>query len=172
MDDFPGKSKSFLSDYHLRAIGAVVVNWSTIEIVMELFILGLYEVPPDRGLVMTSNLSFQNKLTILRILATKGAIKDPDEAKSFSGLLERIEKAHTKRNAIAHGWWSAGKADGLTTRMAIRVRGKRLSTESEQVPLMDVEAIANEFLDIWMEMIGYATRWGIRPALVPSSDLE
>jgi hypothetical protein len=164
MDDFPGKSKSFLSDYHLRAIGAVVVNWTTIEIVMELFILGLYEVTPDRGLVITSNLSFQNKLTILRVLATKGAIKDADEAKSFAGLLDRIEKAHQQRNAIAHGWWSAGNADGLARRMAIRVRGRRLSTASEQVPLMDVEAVANELLDVWGEMLVYATRWNIRPS--------
>jgi hypothetical protein len=172
MDDFPGKSRSFLTDHHLRAIGSVVVNWSTIEIVMELFILGLYEVPADRGLVMTSNLSFQNKLTILRILAKKGAVKDADEAKSFLALLERVEKAHTKRNVIAHGWWSAGKADGLATRMAIRVRGRRLSTESEQVPLMDLETTANEFLDIWEEMIGYATRWNIRPAPVQPPDPE
>ena len=47
--------------------------------------------------------------------------------------------------------------------MAIRVRGRWLSTESEQVALMDLEATANEFFDIWEEMIGYATRWQIRP---------
>ncbi len=105
---------------------------------------------------MTSNLSFQNKLTILRVLATKGAIKELAEAKSFAGLLDRIEKAHQKRNVIAHGWWSPGNVEGLARRMAIRVRGRRLSTESEQVPLMDLEATANEFLDIWEEMIGYA----------------
>jgi hypothetical protein len=168
MVDFSGKSKSFLTDNHLRAIGAVVVNWSTLEVLMELFILGLYEITPDRGLVITSNLSFQNKLTILRVLATRGAIKDADEAKSFAGLLDRIEKAHQKRNAIAHGWWSAGNADGLARRMAIRVRGRRLSTESEQVPLMDVEAVANDLLDVWEKMLGYATRWKIRPTPVPA----
>jgi hypothetical protein len=128
MDDFPGKSPSPLSDYHLRAIGAVVVNWSALEMAMEIMILGLYEVAPNRGLVLTSNLSFQNKLTILRILATKGAIKDDAEAQKCVDLLKRIEDAYVKRNIVAHGLWSSGKVQGLARRMSIRVRGRRLST--------------------------------------------
>jgi hypothetical protein len=165
MDDFPGKSKSLLTDHHLRAIGAVIVNWNAIEMAMELAILGLYEVTADRGMVLTANISFQNKLTILRILATRGAIKDQTEAKSFVSLLERIEKAHIKRNEIAHGLWAKGKADGLATRMAIRVRGRRLSTISEQIPLADIEAIASDFADAWGELIDASNRLGIRPEL-------
>jgi hypothetical protein len=105
MDHFSGKSPSNVSDDHLRAIGAVMVNWTVIEFVMEAMILGLYEIKPDRGLVLTSNLSFQNKLSILRVLALRGAIKDATEAQFCVDLLKRIEDAHidATKSRMAYG---------------------------------------------------------------------
>jgi hypothetical protein len=85
---------SVVSDHHLRAIGAVVVNWQAIEMVMELTILGLYEISPDRGLVITSNLSFQNKLTILQILALRGAVTDKGDPASIRHALTAPHKGN------------------------------------------------------------------------------
>jgi hypothetical protein len=167
MNNFSGKSPSVVSDDHLRAIGAVVVNWNGVEVIMELMILGLYEIAPNRGLILTSNLSFQNKLTILRILANGGAIQDGTEKRNLIAMLERLEQGHTKRNTIAHGVWADGKVQGLARRMAIRVRGRRLSTIDEQIPLMDVEKIANEFLALRLELGALAVRLGLHPELAP-----
>ena len=165
MRDFSGKSPSPVSDEHLRAIGAIVVNWSALELVMELMILSLYEIEIRRGLILTSNLSFQNKLTILRVLATHGAIKDKVEARACNSLLDRIDKAHIKRNIVAHGWWAAGKVQGLAKRMAIHVRGRRLSTTSEQVPLSDLEVSANAILVLHADLRALSKRLGIYPDL-------
>jgi hypothetical protein len=161
----PRKPLSIVNDDHLRAIGAVMVNWSALEMVMETLILGLYEIKPDRGLVLTANLSFQNKLTILRILATKGAIKEAGEMDQAVALLKKIEDAHIERNKIAHGLWSHGKADGLATRHAIRVRGRRLVTISEQIPLSEVEGIARLFVDLQFELLDLAQRLGAAPEM-------
>lgn len=158
---------SIVSDNHLRAIGAVVVNWTAIEMVMELTILGLYEISPDRGLVITSNLSFQNKLTILRILALRGAVADPGEADNLADILKRIENANSQRNRIVHGLWGPNAVQGLAELKAIRVRGRRLSTVSEKVSLSEVEEIARSFLELRFELSNLAVRIGVRPELAP-----
>src|SRR4051812_48438761 len=113
MSNFPGKSHSPVSDQHLRAIGAIIVNWSALEMMMELMILGLYDIGTDRGLVITSNLSFPSKITILQILSTRGAIKDPADVKLCGKLLERLKDAHIQRNTAAHSMWMGGRAQGL-----------------------------------------------------------
>jgi hypothetical protein len=156
---------SIVSDHHLRAIGAVVVNWQALEMVMELIILGLYEITPDRGLVITSNLSFPNKLTILRILALRGAVTDKDEAKNLTKLLDRIEAGSKARNGIVHGLWSASPVQGLAERKAIRVRGRRLSAVTEKVPLSEVEDVARSLLDLRFDLSELAVRLGLRPEL-------
>src|SRR5216683_1315174 len=156
---------SVVSDYHLRAIGAVVVNWQAIEMVMELTILGLYEITPARGLVITANLSFPNKLTILRILALRGAVTDTGEAKNLTDILERIEAASRDRNRIVHGLWGPSKVQGLASLKDIRVRGRRLRTVDEKVPLSEVEDIARNLLDLRFDLSALAVRIGVRPEL-------
>jgi hypothetical protein len=156
---------SIISDHHLRAIGAVVVNWQAVEMVMELTILGLYEISPDRGLVLTSNLSFPNKLTTLQILALRGAVADSGEADNLINILKRIETASKDRNKIVHSLWGPSTVQGLAERKAIRVRGRRLSAVSEKVPLAEVEEIARNLLDLRFELSALAVRIGVRPEL-------
>jgi hypothetical protein len=161
------KPISILNDHFLCAIGAVVVNWQAIELLMEHTILGLYEITADRGLVITSNLSFQNKLTILRILATQGAIKDTAEAKNLSSILERIDKASQKRNSIVHGTWGPGNVDRIAHLLAIRVRGKRLVTIFNKIPLSEVEDVAQHLLGLRFELLALSDRLGLKPDISP-----
>ncbi|MCK1390108.1 hypothetical protein [Bradyrhizobium sp. 1] len=156
---------SIVPDHHLRAIGAVVVNWQAIEMVMELVILGLYEITPDRGLVITSNLSFPNKLTILQILALRGAIPDEGDSDKLVDILKRIEAGSKDRNKIVHGLWSSSPVQGLAERKAIRVRGRRLSAVTEKVPLSEIEVIARNLLELRFELSELAVRLGLRPEL-------
>jgi hypothetical protein len=171
MRNFSGKSPSLLSDEHLRAIGAVIVNWNALEIVLEILALGFYQIPLNRGLIFTANLSFQNKLTVLRIAGAHGAISDEQQKRSFISFLERIEQAHNKRNAIVHGQWAGGKVQGLAKRMALRVRGRKLSTAVEQIPLAEIEAIATEFLELHGELASWVRVFGV-PSDLPISDTD
>ena len=170
MESSPIKSPSLLSDAHLRVIGAIIVNWSGIEMQMEVAILGLYEINPDRGLVLTSNISFPNRLTLLRILSMRGAIKDETLAEECKAILGRIEGAYSLRNTAAHGVWGAGDTTNTAKRMAIRVRGNRLRTTSDQVTADELEASALQILRLKIDFSNLLAKLQFLPASSPSQD--
>jgi hypothetical protein len=118
---------------HLCAIGAIVNSWSHIEMLMQVAICRLYEINQNRGLVLTSNIGFQSLVALLRILATRGAIKDKTTASKLSALLKRIEAGYAIRNAVAHAVWSGTANPNVARRMSIRARGNRLTCTDDQI---------------------------------------
>jgi hypothetical protein len=165
MTDFPpNKSPSPISDAHLRAIGAICVNWSVIEMGMELAILCLYDIDRDRGLPLTSNIGYQSRLALLRILATQGAITDPIEAKACTDILTRIEQAYPKRNEAAHGLWKATKVPQVARRLSIRAKGNRLRCTNEPVAAAELEQTASMLLDLNADFLALMKRLGFNAA--------
>jgi len=160
------KSLSPIGDAHLRAIGAICVNWSVIEMGMELAILGLYEIDSRRGLPLTANIGFQSRLALLRILATQGAIKDTDEAKACTKILNRIEAAYPKRNAAAHGLWEPTKVPQVARRMSIRAKGARLRCTNEPVTVAELEEIATMLLVLHVDFADLMKRLGLGRELI------
>ena len=147
MADQPSPPSYPVSDEHFRAIGEIVVIWSRIEMAMEVAICGLYEVNPDRGLVLTSNIGLQSRVALLRILAKRGGIKDRSAAGDMLKLLTRIEQSYAKRNGAAHGVWSGTADPTMARRMSIRAKGSRLTCASDIVPASELHAVADE-LDV------------------------
>ncbi len=164
----PVRSPSLVSDAHLRAIGAIIVNWSAIDTQMEIAILGLYKINPDRGMVLTSNISFANRLTLLRILAMRGAIEDVNLAEECKTILNRIESTYGLRNAAAHGVWGKGDTPTTAKRMAIRVKGNRLRTINEQVTAEELEATAPQILKLKIDFSDLLVQLQLVPANSPS----
>jgi hypothetical protein len=130
-----------LSDEHLYAIGGIVVIWSHIELAMEVAICGLYDINIDRGLVLTANIGFQSRVSLLRILATRGAIKDKATAADLLKLLARVEERYAERNAVAHGVWSGTEDPKVARRMSIRAKGNRLKCADDPVSFDQVDAV-------------------------------
>lgn len=161
------KLLSPLGDAHLRAIGAICTNWSVIEMGMELAILALYKIDTGCGLPLTANIGFQSRMALLRILATQGAIKDPNEAKTCTKILNRIEAAYPLRNAAAHGLWEPTKVPQVARRMSIRVKGSRLRCTNEPVTVAELEETALMLLDLHGEFIDLMKRLDLRPELKP-----
>ncbi len=162
MTDYPpNKSPALISDAHLRAIGAICVIWSTIEMAMELAILGLYQIDHDRGLPLTSNIGFQSRLALLRILAMRGAIKDQTEAKACEDILNRIEKSYPKRNEAAHGLWAPTKSPYVAQRLAIRAKGNRLRCLKEPVTAAELEETAGSLLVLHEDFTDLMMRLGL-----------
>ena len=60
---------------------------------METTILGLYEIDLGRGLVLTSNLTFHARMSLLRILAGEGAITEKTLAEEMKAILLRLDTA-------------------------------------------------------------------------------
>jgi hypothetical protein len=158
-----------LGDAHLRAIGAICVNWSVIEMAMEIAILGLYEIDTGRGLPLTANIGFQSRLALLRILATQGAIKDAENSKACTKILNRIADAYPQRNAAAHGLWEPTKVPQVARRMSIRAKGARLRCTNEPITVAELEDIAVAFLDLHSDFAALMKRMGLeRPPAKPA----
>ena len=133
-----------ISDEHLRAIGAIVIAWSQVEMTMEIAICGLYRIDPDRGLVLTANIGFQSRVSLLRILAKRGAIKDRETTAAALKILTRIEEGYAKRNSAAHGVWGGTADPKIAKRMSIRARGSRLVCANDEVTASQLQSIVAE----------------------------
>jgi len=131
---------------------------------MELAILELYKIERDRGLVLTSNIGFQSRLALLRILATRGAIEDSVDAKACTDILTRIEKAYPLRNAAAHSLWKPTKVPQVARRLAIRAKGNRLRCTDEPVTAAELEETATMFLELHGDFLDLMKRLGLKAA--------
>ncbi|MDE2165346.1 MAG: hypothetical protein KGJ66_03280 [Alphaproteobacteria bacterium] len=161
------RPKQLIPKAHLSAIGAVAVNWTALENLMEQTILGLYEIDLGRGLVFTANLSFHSRLSMLRFLAgDDGVIKDAALAKQTNDLLNEIDKAFGDRNFIIHGsWFPVKDKPGHVHRMSVRARGKKLQTFSRHYSAADLQRVADRIGDLVGDLFDIAERLDIRRRL-------
>ena len=144
---------------HLAAIGAVAVLWTAIEASMQTIILGLYEIDLNRGLVLTNNLSFHARLSLLRILAGEGAIEDAALAEQMKSILTRIDTAFGIRNAVIHGLWGMSEKPGIARRASIRARGKKLQTLMDDYSAADLWKIADDLAALVREFAALERRF-------------
>jgi hypothetical protein len=128
---------------------------------METTISGLYEIDLGRGLVLTANLTFHAKLSLLRILTSGGAIADPAEAKEMNVILSRVDTAFGERNTIVHGIWARAPKPGFIRRLSIRARGKKLQYGREDYSAAQLWAIADNLGDLLADFADLALRLGV-----------
>ena len=94
---------STIPDKHLRAIGLITVNFSHLETYIEMGIWKLlgYEREQDVGKIITSELSFNNKVTLLKSLHDH--LCDNEESKKeLKEIIRHTVKVETERNKIIH----------------------------------------------------------------------
>ena len=160
------KRTKLLPQNHLAAIGAVAVHWTAIENLMEHTILALYEIDLGRGLVLTSNLSFHSRLSLLRILAAKESGMMSDAlCEETSKLLNRIDDAYSERNFIIHGSWFPNDKSGMVRRMSVRARGKKLVAESKLYNAAELWAVADRIGDLIGDFFALGERLGVKARL-------
>lgn len=146
---------------HLAAIGAVAAYWTAVESLMETTILGLYEIDAGRGLVLTANLTFHARLSLLQILTRGGAIMAPDLAEEMVKLLGRVDAAFGERNGIVHGLWGPTGKPGIVKRYAIRARGKKLQTLEKDYSAASLWEIADRIGTLLRDFADLAERLGV-----------
>lgn len=150
---------------HLAAIGAIATTWSGIESSMELTILGLYEIDLGRGLVITSNLSFHARLSLLRILAAQSEIVDPTLSAGMIEILNRMDQCYGERNTIVHGLWGPAKTAGSIRRISVRARGKKLQTSNEDYTANQLWEISDRLRALAADFVTLGTRLGLEERL-------
>ncbi len=150
---------------HLAAIGAMAAIWSHIESNMELTICGLYEIDLGRGLVLTSNLGFHARLSLLRILASGGAIKDAALARDMTELLNRVDAAYGVRNQMVHGIWIKTDQPDKAARLSLRARGKRIAATREEFTATDLWDAFSSLAALQWDFVAMSDRLGIESKL-------
>lgn len=148
---------------HLAAIGSIACLWTAVEIYMELTILGLYEIDMGRGLVLTNNLTFQSRMSLLRILAGEKTEKlmTAAQAEELGKILGRVEDAYNDRNIVVHALWDHADKPGFVRRRTIRARGKKLQTVTQDYSAADLRAIADRIDVLLKDFADLTVRMGV-----------
>ena len=132
---------------------------------MEITILGLYEIDLGHGLVLTNNLNFHARMSLLRILAGEGAISDAALATEMKALLPRLDAAFGDRNTIIHGLWGPAEKPGVASRRAIRARGKKLIAETVDYSAATLWEIADRLAKLTADFADLGKRLKIEDRL-------
>ncbi len=150
---------------HLAAIGSVAAIWQAIESIMETTILGLYEIDMGRGLVLTSNLSFHARLSLLRILAGESVHMTAAQSEELVAILNRVDAGYGDRNILVHGLWGKSDKPGIVRRLSVRARGKRLQAVSQDYKAQDLWVISDRLAELLKDFAGLGSRLGIEDLL-------
>jgi hypothetical protein len=145
---------------HLEAIGATAAQWARVESVMELMICGLYEINADRGLVLTSNLSLNSRLDLLRILANN-AVDDKLIRERFVAAVNRIADVYGERNKMVHGIWKRTDKPGVARRLTLRARGKRVVGNIDDLSAAAIWGIFETATDLVLDLSVLADDLGV-----------
>jgi hypothetical protein len=150
---------------HLAAIGAIAATWSIVESVMETTILGLYEIDLGRGLVLTNNLSFHARLSLLRILAGETVHMTAAQSTEMKAILDRLDADFGQRNKIIHGLWGPSDRQDVARRLSIRARGKKLVTASQNYRAADLLEVADRLSSLATDFADLGHRLGLEALL-------
>src|SRR6202049_3625862 len=150
---------------HLAAIGSIAAIWTAIESIMETTILGLYEIDMGRGLVLTANLSFQARLSLLRILAGESVHMNASQRDETTSILNRVDQGFGDRNAIIHGLWGPTDRPGIIRRLSVRARGKKLQTISQNYRAADLWEVSDRLAAVLKDFANLGHRLGIEELL-------
>lgn len=150
---------------HLAAIGSVAAIWQAIESIMETTILGLYKIDMGRGLVLTANLSFHARLSLLRILAGESVHMTAAQSEKLIAILNRVDAGFGDRNTLVHGLWGKSEKPGIIRRLSVRARGKKLQAISQDYTAQDLWAISDRLAELLKDFADLGHRMGVEELL-------
>src|SRR3989344_6406300 len=131
-----------MNDDHLKALGRVVVNFNSLEVFLNFLIWILIGPDLKTGKIITSEVSFKGKITLLASLY-RIKIKDIKKDSDVNGLIKRLIKAEDERNKVIHSSWVIDEKNTRITRYKITAKLKRgLKDEFEEMNDTDINKIA------------------------------
>lgn len=108
-----------LTDEFSALIGAVVVEWSRLDHVIQTVIWKLLNLDFDIGRLVTSQNDISENISMLRAIFQQKL--RPDEiCDGILARLNRLQPLMEARNLVVHGLWSVRGSDGLPGVMVLR----------------------------------------------------
>lgn len=98
-------SRRVLTDEQLASIGAVAVESTYCEYMVETVIWFLAGLDDEHGRAFTFGMPMHNRLELLRTLGLR-RLKAQDEIDRFTAIVAELKEASTQRNTIIHGDWT------------------------------------------------------------------
>lgn len=151
-----------------REVGRITVNFSRLDFFLGLLLGGLMRVRFDVGLMITTEQSFRQKVSLLSSF-TKLISEAPGGSKSQIGnelqhLLHKLANYEERRNAITHSLWGFSEKEldsDKQFRIKVTAKQKRgLHHGFEQMSNSELSKIGDEFgatADEIMKLFGRIT---------------
>ncbi len=98
-------SRRVLTEAQLASIGAVAVESTYCEYMVETVIWFLAGLDDEHGRAFTFGMSMHNRLELMRTLGLR-RLADQEEIAKFTAIVAELKEASTERNAIIHGDWT------------------------------------------------------------------
>lgn len=150
---------SSIPDEHLRAIGLITVNFGYLEMWVEAGVWKLlgYERKQDIGKIITSELSFKNKVTLLKSLHNH--LCEYEEAKiELKEIIRHTDKVETERNKIIHSVYGVGENVENIMRFKITAkRSKGLKYKTEYLSEKNLIDSADDFMFLAQKLLTFIT---------------
>jgi hypothetical protein len=156
-----------LSPKILKAIGLLIACSAQTEDIFEQAIAGALGLDFEYGMAVTTHMPMPLRLSVLRS-AAEIRIDDLDALDELDDLLEEIEQAFGKRNAIAHHQWCSDPKTGATFTVK---ETARVSVQADLLP-MSVDQIESDALFIYnagLRLFQFLKTRGLQPPVPPSA---
>jgi len=141
----------------LRALGRLTTEFSLLETMVQLVILGLLnEAEQQNGImILTAQLSFARLCDAAAAIARERMKDVPAAVDELKKLLKRAGNLAKERNRLIHSVWLPipGDPSGLLSRIKITAKGKLDIQFVPNVPAKDLYCVADEIstatADLW-----------------------
>lgn len=143
-----------------HGLGSVVINSSNLELMLSILVVRLISDDSIVGAIITSEMSFQNKLAALDAL-TKYRITDPERIKrlAMGDLLKRLDAAEQKRNQIMHSAYMLKEDQSTMDRVKVTAKRKNgLRFVTETIDEDSLKQIITEQVDLTRQLQALYTK--------------
>jgi hypothetical protein len=150
-----------LPNDYLKAIGLVIVAANETESVLREFIGALLGIDNIESVALCTQMPFSLKNQIARALNELKA-SSASELDSLDDILDRIDQAMDRRNAIAHSSFPIHPDTGQVFRFKEKARGA-LSADLIEVSAEEIAEIAKEIHEAGLALISFMIERNLGP---------
>ncbi len=148
-----------MTDEHLKEIGRVAVNFSSLEIHLTFFTWGLISEDQATGQAITTGMSF-NSISNMFASLCKIKVTEPIALKEFEDITKKINDINVRRNQIIHSFWATDDNNkSKVSRIKFKADGfKGLKHIHEDITSLDIKKLADEIKTVTEELMKLALK--------------
>lgn len=145
----------------LITVGQINVVWDEIDLITWYIFDVLLNVHWSHSYsIYFSQQNSRNRREMVASLANVVLRESPQELKKIEALLEKIQRASTKRNDITHGIWSSEKKGRRTLIKRIPIKRDLNALTTKHITYENLQEIHQQLINVHNELYGYIMpRW-------------